>query len=161
MKRIAGAITLLLCACSPAPLPPGPPTADLDSAAITRGVIRDPGSLLSTGLYAREGDRMCIVERDDGNRIGAFIDYGDGIGCVGQGRMTRNDNSLSINLGGGCVFAASFDGDAVRFPGAIPKPCQRLCRGRASFAGLDLQWLSGSRSEAEALRDRTGRPLCR
>lgn len=159
MRAWAAVWAATLAGCSPAP---GltEPSADLEQAAIARGVIRDPSSLATTGLYSREGDRLCMAERDGVDRIGAFVDYGDGIGCTGRGDVRRTGETLSIDFGGGCAFVADFDGDRLRFPGALPSACEPLCRGRASFAGLDLQRLSDSRSEAEALRDRRGQPLC-
>jgi hypothetical protein len=155
------ALLLALGACSAEP----PAPADnagvaLEQAAIARGVIRDPASSAITGLYAREGDRLCVIDRGTTARIGAFIDYGDGIGCTARGSVARKDDALAVDFGGGCTFDAGFDGDRIRIPGALPAACERLCTRRASLAGLAVERLSGSASEAQALRDPNGRALC-
>ncbi len=156
----AVALLLLLAACSSQRAEDSGSGTALEAAAIARGVVRDPAATSATGLYAREGDRLCLIERGDTTRIGAFIDYGDGIGCTGHGGAIRDGDRLRVDFGRGCRFVAGFDGDHVRFPGALPAACERLCTRRASLAGLALDRLSGSASEAEALRDPKGRALC-
>ncbi len=123
-------------------------------------MVRDPASTAITGLYAREGDRLCLVEGEGTARIGVFIDYGDGIGCSGRGTATRDGSGLAIDLGQNCRFAAYADGDRIRFPGALPGACARLCTRRASLTGLTLDRLSESAAEAQALRDPRGTALC-
>lgn len=147
---------LLLAGCSDAAPVVRNESASLERAAIARGVVRDPATVTPTGLYAREGDRLCMTDK----RIGVFIDYGDGIGCSGRGGFARKSNGLQIELGRDCTFEAAYDGDRVRFPGALPAGCERLCTRRASLAGLDIDRLSDSASEAAALRDPAGRALC-
>jgi len=145
----------MLAGCSPATAPEDGETT-LEQAAIARGVVRDPAEATPVGLYAREGDRLCIV----GDRIGMFVDYGDDIGCSGHGRFTRENETLRIDLSDGCTFEAAFDGDHIRLPGALPAECKRLCTQRASLAGFEVDRLSDSGSEAAALRDPKGRQLC-
>ncbi|MGN5374323.1 hypothetical protein [Sphingomonas hankookensis] len=155
MRRIAAA--LLVAGCSQGGTTPGTiEGAALEQAAIARGVVRDPASATPVGLYAREGDRMCVT----GKRIGVFIDYGEGTGCSAHGRYTRDGERLRIGLGRDCAFEAAFDGDGVRFPGELPAGCAALCTGRASLSGLQLDRLSDSAAEAQALRDPAGRGLC-
>lgn len=149
------AAALLLANCSPSATTDSTP-ATLEEAAIARGVVRDPATATPTGLYAREDDRLCIA----GDRIGMFVDYGDDIGCSGHGSFTREGESLRIDLGGGCTFGAAYDGDHIRLAGAVPAACRRLCTRRASLAGFEVDRLSDSGSEAAALRDPKGRPLC-
>ncbi|WP_230769119.1 hypothetical protein [Sphingomonas sp. Leaf4] len=152
---------LLLAACSgPGGDAPAQGGAALEAAAIERGIVRDPATRAATGLLAREGDRLCLIERGDTVRIGGFIDYGDGIGCTARGSATRMGETLSVDFGQGCRFDAGFDGDRVRFPGKLPAGCERLCTRRASLAGLTLDRLSESASEAEALRTPKGVALC-
>lgn len=146
---------LMLAGCSPSAAP-GDESATLEQAAIARGVVRDPAAATPEGLYAREGDRLCIA----GDRIGMFVDYGDDIGCSGRGTFTRDGEALRIDLGDGCAFEAAFDGDHIRLPGALPATCKRLCTRRASLAGFEVNRLSESGSEAAALRDPKGRQLC-
>lgn len=134
----------------------------LERAAVERGLIRDPADTSLAGLYARDDDRLCVVPDGFGYRIGVSVDYGDAIGCSGSGRVTRVDETLHIELGPGdrCSFDASYDGDRIRFPGALPAGCSALCSGRASLAGLEVALLSESGTEAGNLRDARGRRLC-
>lgn len=155
--RMWAAALLLLAGCSqgasPAPEPEG---AALEEAAIARGVVRDAATAEPVGPYAREGDRLCVA----GQQIGAFVDYGEANGCSARGRFVRDGERLRVDFGGGCMFEAGFDGDAVRFPGSLPAECEAACRGRASLSGLRFDRLSESASEAAALRDPAGRGLC-
>jgi hypothetical protein len=149
---------LLLSACSQAP--PGPPVsqaADLETAAIERGLVRDPASVSLDGLYARDTDRLCIV----GERIGVSVDYRDGVHCSGAGRVERSDERLRVDLGRGCSFEAHYDVDRIVFPAVTPEQCRRMCNGRASFAALEVSRLSSSIAEAATMRDARGRLPCR
>jgi hypothetical protein len=135
---------------------------DLESAAIERGLVRDPDDADLTGLYARDTDRICIVRTGSAYRIGAHVDYGDRITCSGTGTVERSGATLRIALGkdGACSFTAQYDGDRIRFPGVLPDACNPLCARRASFTGLDVARLSESGAEAAAMRDASGRRLC-
>lgn len=156
MRGWAAAL-LLLAGCSQGGAPsPEPEGAALEQAAIARGVVRDAATAQPVGLYAREGDRLCVTAR----RIGAFVDYGEANGCSARGRYTRDGERMRVELGKNCAFDAAFDGDAIRFPGALPAGCEAACRGRASLSGLRFDRLSESASEAAALRDPAGRGLC-
>lgn len=163
MRHLALVLALALCGCSGADRNQSAAggAQDLESAAIARGMIPDPQRSEVAGLYARESDRLCIVPQGDAYRIGAFVDYGDGINCSGAGRITRDGETLHVTLGEeGCSFDARIAGDGIRFPGRMPQPCARLCTQRASFAGMDVQRLSDAMAEASALRDPRGRLLC-
>jgi hypothetical protein len=154
---------LLLSACNDGTTAPkSAQPQDLESAAIERGLVRDPKDRDITGLYARDTDRICIVGGDSGYRIGAFVDYGDKITCSGSGTVTRAGETLRIKLGDGdgCSFEAKFDGDHIRLPGNVPDGCTKLCARRASYAGLEVERLSESPAEASALRDPAGKALC-
>ncbi|KQM88277.1 hypothetical protein ASE67_00475 [Sphingomonas sp. Leaf23] len=156
MRGWAAAL-LLLAGCSQGTAPLREPEgAALEQAAMARGVVRDAAAAEPVGLYAREGDRLCVA----GQRIGAFVDYGEANGCSARGRFVRAGERLTVDFGKGCAFEAGFDGDAVRFPGELPAGCEAACRGRASLSGLRFDRLSESGSEAAALRDPTGRGLC-
>jgi hypothetical protein len=162
--RAALALLLVLAGCSAG----GPPQnaqqpQDLESAAVARGMVRDPKDTDIAGLYARDTDRVCIVHTDSGYKAGAFVDYGDKITCSGSGAVTRVGETLHIQLGpveAGCSFDARFDGDTIYFPGNIPDECNKLCARRASYAGLEVARLSESEAEARAMRDPSGRALC-
>ena len=156
MTRWAAAL-LMLAGCSQAAAPSSEPQgAALEQAAIARGVVREAATAQPVGLYAREGDRLCVTDR----RIGVFVDYGEANGCSARGRFVRTGERLRVDFGKDCAFDATFDGDAVGFPGALPAGCETACRGRASLAGLRFDRLSESGSEAAALRDPAGRGLC-
>jgi hypothetical protein len=60
----------------------------------------------------------------------------------------------------GCNFDAQFEGDRIVVPGRLPDSCQKACSPRASLAGLSVERMSDSPSEAGALRDGRGRMLC-
>jgi hypothetical protein len=155
-------LALVLAACSPDAATDNVSTApDLESAAIERGLVRDPDARSITGLYARDTDRVCIVPDGGGHRIGAFVDYGDGIGCSASGRASQAGERLRIDLGDGCEFEARFDGERVTFPAIVPGACARRCTRRASLAALTTRRLSDSVSEGRAMRDGGNRLLCR
>ncbi len=157
---------LLLAACSAAT--PGSdtttPPPDLETAAVERGLVRDPGNTDVTGLYARDTDRVCVVKQGNAYKIGAFVDYGDNLSCTGTGTAARAGETLSVELkgkgGATCSFDAKFDGDRITFPANVPDSCTKLCGPRASFAALEVERLSESAAEAAALRSAEGVRLC-
>jgi hypothetical protein len=161
--RAALVLLLALASCSgQAPQNVEQPQ-DLESAAIERGMVRDPADTNIAGLYARDTDKVCVVEDESGYKIGAFVDYGDRITCSGSGRVTRVGERLHVQLGAdadGCSFDARFDGDKIYFPGSVPDGCAKLCARRASYAGLEVSRLSESAAEARAMRDPQGKVLC-
>ncbi|WP_404339171.1 hypothetical protein AB2M62_07950 [Sphingomonas sp. MMS12-HWE2-04] len=162
MRRAAFFAALLLTGCSGGkPAQPSGQPQDLESAAIERGMVRDPDDSSIEGLYARDTDRVCIVKAGSGYRIGAYVDYGDRITCSGSGTVTRGGEALHVELGGAdCNFDAHFDGERIRFPGSVPAACAKLCARRAAFSGLDVARLSESAAEAAAMRDSSGKRLC-
>ena len=133
---------------------------DLETAAVLRGLVREPGESEVVGLYARDTDRVCVVRRGGGYRIGAYVDYGDGLGCSGAGTLTRFGQRVSVTLGEGCAFDAQFDGDRIAFPAVLPAACAKLCGRRASFAALTAVRLSEVPAEAATMRDARGRLPC-
>ncbi len=167
MRIVALALLLGLAGCSSggddaeqAPADPPP----LETAAIERGIVRDPADTDVTGLYARDTDRVCVVKQGAGYRIGAFVDYGDRVSCTGTGTAARSGETLSIELkgkgGATCAFDAKFDGERITFPANVPDDCTKLCGPRASFAALEVERLSESAAEAAALRSAEGTRLC-
>lgn len=165
MRRIAAVLVLAaLAACSDKPGATGEggdgAGARLEQAAIARGVIRDPASADLTGVYARDPGRACVVPAAEDFRIGVSLDYGEGQQCSASGSLVREGGRLAIDLGGGCAFDARFDGSGIAFPGALPQACAALCTGRATLAGLSVDTLSNSLSEATTLTDARGRTLC-
>jgi hypothetical protein len=133
---------------------------DLERAAVMRGLVIDSSDESVVGLYARDTDRVCIVRRGSAYRVGAYVDYGDGVGCNGAGELTSSGERLSVTLGQGCSFDAHYDGDRIVFPASLPDACAKLCTRRASFAALGAVRLSGAPAEAAAMRDAGGRLPC-
>ena len=163
--RRGGALILMafLAACSSPSSPDAQPTpSSLEAAAIEAGVISDPASTDPTGLYARDRDKVCVVPSATAFRVGLYVDYGSDYFCSGSGEATRAGETLHVDLTSapGCSFDAKFDGDRIALPGALPDACQKACSKRASLAGLTVERLSDSPSEAAALRDGRGRMLC-
>lgn len=163
--KAAVALTLLaLAGCSSKPnvadVVPGGAGARLEQAAIASGVIRDPATTDLTGVYANDPERVCVVPASTDFSIGVTIDYGEGQQCSAIGTLKRSDALVKVDFGDGCAFEARFDGQGIKFPGVLPDQCQRKCTGRATMAGLSVDMLSTSLSEATALTDAKGRALC-
>lgn len=137
----------------------GPAGASLERAAIGVGIIADPAKLDPVGAYASDTDRVCIVANDDGYRIGASVDYGDQQGCVARGNASGRD-TLGIDFAGGCRLDARLDGERIIFSPTVPAACERLCTGRATLAAISAPRLSGTATEARAMRGADGQPLC-
>jgi hypothetical protein len=160
-------LAALLAACGPtakqaASVDNASSAPDLETAAIAAGVIPDPESTDITGLYARDTDRICVIPDRFNFRIGAYIDYGPNQSCSGSGTATRSGETLHIRFdeAEGCEFDAGYEGDRIVFPGRLPDECGKLCKGRASFAALDVALLSNSQAEASTLRNGKGKILC-
>lgn len=134
--------------------------ARLERAAIATGVIRDPASADLTGVYANDPERVCVVPAAQDFRIGVTLDYGEGQQCSARGTLEREGEALRVDLGDGCAFEARFDGQGIKFPGALPEGCRANCTGRATLAGVSVDMLSSSLSEATALTDAKGRAVC-
>lgn len=160
MRRLAILALLTLSACGAPSGETNGAAPDLETAAIVRGLVPDPDGGDPVGLYARETDRVCIVEGRGGYRIGATTDFGDGVACSGSGSATLAGDRLNITLGDECRFEAALPGDRIVFPPKLPTGCATLCRGRASFAAIDASRLSDSGSEARAMRGANGKLLC-
>jgi hypothetical protein len=167
---LAGMFLLALsgCGADPAAAPPAEPGHPLEQAAIDRGLVPDPASASPIGLYARDSDRLCLATLPgDGAdparfRIGALVDYGEGLRCAGRGEARLAGERLSVQLGeGACRFDAVFDGDRIAFPAELPDACRALCQDdRASFSALQAERLSDRAAEAEAFRLPDGARPC-
>ncbi|OAN59826.1 hypothetical protein [Sphingomonas sp. TDK1] len=163
MRQAGLALLLGLAACGgPSPAPSTGGSADLETAAVQRGLVRDPKDSSIVGAYARGPDRLCIAPAGAVHRIGIIIDYGEGNGCRATGFVHREGDGLALTLGpdGGCSFTARFDGDHLALPGALPKACAHVCTGRAALAGAQFARLGEAIAEARALRDPEGRAPC-
>lgn len=160
--RVPALALVLLAACSePAVDAPDDAGPALEEAAVARGLVPDPDAVPLTGLFARDADRLCLREREDARAVvGISIDYGAGNGCSARGTVQRNSGGLTLDFGEACRFDAEYDGEVVRFPGALPDGCADLCRGNASLAGMATERLSHSPGEVAAFRDRRGRFPC-
>jgi len=157
------AAVLLLSACSSPSTPNAQATpTSLEAAAIDAGIVADPANTDPTGLYARDRDKICVVPSATAFHVGIFVDYGDDFFCSGTGEATRAGETLHVELTSapGCAFDAKYEGDRISVPGALPDGCRKACSKRASLAGLSVERLSDSPSEAAALRDGRGGMLC-
>ncbi len=162
MKLGVFAIALIIGGCGDdaSPEPPPGDGGRLESAAVRAGLVTDPASAPVIGSYASDGDRICVLPGEGGRlRVGVVADYGEGQRCFGRGEATRSGGSLEVALGA-CRLTARVDGERITFPAALPDECDALCTGRATLAAVDVERLSGSVSEAAAMRDVRGRPVC-
>lgn len=160
--RAAPALALLLAACGSASRAPHADTAgaQLESAAISTGIVDDPAHASLVGSWALETDRVCVLPLPgDRLRIGALVDYGQGQGCAASGSARREGDHVHVAFDT-CRFDATFDGHRIVFPADLPATCDRLCSGRASLAALTVERLSTSTAEAETLRAPGGKLLC-
>ncbi|WP_294329582.1 hypothetical protein [uncultured Sphingomonas sp.] len=163
MRRAGLALLPILASCgAPSPAPSPNASVDLETAAIQRGLVRDPRDTAIAGAYARGPDRLCIVPSGQTHRIGIVIDYGEGNGCRAKGTVRRAGEGLALALGQdeACRFTARYDGDHLALPGALSAACQRLCTGRAALAGAQFVRLGESVAEARAMRDPEGHLPC-
>jgi hypothetical protein len=164
MRKAALVALVLLAGCSgkqdAVDVASGGAGSRLEQAAIATGVVRDPASADLTGVYARDPERVCVVPAAKDFRIGVTLDYGEGQQCSASGTLRREGERLKVDLGDGCAFDARFDGQGIKFPGALPDQCRKKCTGRATLAGISVDALSASLSEATALTDANGRALC-
>jgi hypothetical protein len=160
MTRAVAALALALAACSGGGDPQNSVAPDLETVAIERGLVRNPEDDSITGLYQRGGDRLCLVPAGEDLRIGAFVLNGSRLGCSASGTAKRSGDRLRIDLGGGCALDARIEGERIIFPARLPAPCAQRCSARASFSGLRVERMSDLVSEAAALRDPRGRPVC-
>lgn len=166
MRATSGlALLLMLAACSNRAEHSngaGGAATDLETAAISVGIIPDPEASDIGGLFARDTDRVCLVPTTLDYRIGVFVDYGEAQSCSGSGKVTRAGATLQIVFDDApdCAFAARYEGDRIVFPGRLPSACEQLCTHRASLGALDVRRLSDSVAEARTLRGPKGRLLC-
>ncbi|MCC2975758.1 hypothetical protein LK533_03590 [Sphingomonas sp. PL-96] len=160
MKRGVAALALALAACSGGGDPANTEAPDLETVAIERGVVRDPGDGSITGLYQRGGDRLCLVPAGETLRIGAFVLNGGRLGCSASGTARQSGDHLRIDFGNACELDARIEGTRIIFPANLPPQCAQRCTARATFSGLRVEQMSDVLSEAAALRDPRGRAVC-
>ena len=159
--RASLALALLLAGCGRSPGQPAAANAGaaLEQAAIARGIVADPAKVDPVGLYGSESDKVCVVPADDGYRIGAAVDYGEGQGCFATGTASGRD-TLAVRFGDACRLEVRVEGDRVTFPATIPAGCDRFCTGRASLAAVTADRISASATEAASAVTAAGAKLC-
>lgn len=160
MRRML-ALALVLAGCGRAADRPDAGTAGaaLERAAVARGVVADPARIDPVGLYASASDRLCVVPRGDGYRVGASVDFGEGQGCFATGTATGR-STLDIRFDAACRLTAAIEGDRVTFPATLPAGCDRFCTGRASLAALAADRISASAVEAASAATGDGKAMC-
>ena len=160
----------MLAGCADDAAPPERPDATttseaLDRAAIASGQLPDPSAPV-TGSYVADtdigSDRLCMVAGGEGEpmRVGLSVSYGTGGVCVGRGTATGTARRLKVRLGEDCAFTGRVKAEGLAIPGSLPAGCKALCSGRASLAGVTVPKGSDSDTEALALVDVEGAPLC-
>ena len=161
--RRALALLLLLSACgredAPVPATPQGDGARLEAAARAAGIVADEGEASPVGVFATASDRVCVLPRDDGYRLGASVDLGEGQRCVARGTASGR-GPLAVDFGRDCRFEARFDGDRIVFPAVLPAGCEIWCEGRTSLAALRAERLSDSAAEAARTQGADGEGLC-
>lgn len=161
MRRGVALALMLLAGCDrrSEPVIASSAGSRLEAAATSAGLVPDVKASIQ-GSWARDTDRVCILDRADGKTaIGATIDYGEGQQCAASGTVKRSGQTLDVRFGD-CRLKARFEGDRIAFPASVPEACESLCTGRASLAALTVDRLSESRSEAATLRSPRGKLLC-
>lgn len=160
MRRAALVALLAVAACSRGSEEATEPTAGraLEAAALNAGLVSDTGD--AGGVYAAGDDRVCLSETARRRfRIGVSVDYGEGQRCIAHG-IASGGEALDIDLGNGCRFRATPDGERLAFPVPVPDACTALCQGRATLDGLAVERLSAAPGEAARLRGADGNLLC-
>ena len=158
-------LCLALAACAPSG-GSNQAGSDLEAAAIATGAIPDPATAPVEGLYEHVGeaatDRLCLIGTGDDYRLGLNVYVGRDSVCTARGSAERKGETLQIALEGkgDCAFSATFDGEQVSIPGAVPRGCASYCLGETSIAGVTLSKSSNARVDALAARDGAGLPLC-
>lgn len=162
VRPLAVALLLASSACDKGPSATAASAAAgdaLERAAIGAGIVADPATLDPVGAYLSDTDRICVTPEGDGYRVGASVDYGEQQGCVARGALSGRE-ALRIDFGDGCRFDGRFDGERITFAATMPRACERRCTGRATLATVTAPLLSGSVTEARAMRALDGEPLC-
>lgn len=158
---IRGAVLLvsLLAACSPAQEVREDDSAGraLEAAARSAGIVSDVTE--AAGVYAVGEDRLCLTGTAPRYRIGVSVDFGEGQRCLAHG-SAQGRGDLALDLGDGCRFTATRNGDRLLFPVRTPAACARSCQGRATLDTLAFDRLSEASGEATRLRGVDGKLLC-
>jgi len=156
-------VVLALAGCDAQPAAGGAEDAGtaLERTALASGMVADPSRVVATGTYASGEDKVCLVPagETDRYRVGASVDLGEQQQCVGRG-TARGRDKLDVEMGQGCQFVASIDGDRIVFPAVLPAGCDTMCEGRATLAALEAERLSDSVAEAARVAGADGKPLC-
>lgn len=140
----------------------------LENLAVESGVLSDTPDRDPAGGYGRgyEGgrDRLCVLGQDAASgdhRFAIEIRIGAEEYCRGTGTVRQQGDALTFRFdAGGCSVTARYEGDRIRFPGAVDGACAALCSRRASLAGVSLPRLSDGESGAVGVTNKDGAPLC-
>ena len=119
----------------------------------------DPDDTDITGLYARESDRVCVVparRRRTGSACSSIMATSRAAAASGTATRTARRCTSTSARRPDAVSTRGSTATASCFPARLPDACQTACSGRASLAGLTVERLSESASEAATLRDAAG-----
>ena len=130
----------------------------LEAAAVETGLV--PGATPSTtGVWARDGSRLCLGSPNSGGRAALLVDDGAGNRCVYVGTATRGGQGVELKARR-CRLPIRLTGSQAVLPQQVDAACTRLCRGGATPSGLTLDRLSDAPAEAAAFRLPRGRTPC-
>lgn len=148
--KAALALFFALAACIG---PAGPDDAAgnrLEAAALEAGLI-PAAAAVTTGVWARDGNRLCLGPPGGEGRAALLVDDGAGNRCVYVGTATRSGQGVELTARR-CRLPIRLAGSQAVLPDEIDAACTRLCRGGASPSGLTLDRLSDASAEAAAFR---------
>lgn len=140
----------------------------LERAAAERGLIgvamAEPAGIFERRL-GNMRERLCVARSgDEGWRFAAELSAGTGASCLTGGVLLVSDalsdgdepqsQSWKMRFRGldGCEIEAVAQGDALLLPDHMPAACSKLCAGRASLVGAEMERTSWAEAEALALR---------
>lgn len=162
MNRRLLAMLLLLGGCgSGSGRGDEPPGNRLEAAAVDAGLVPASDGP-ATGVWAHDGDRMCVgmpEGRDARRRVGLLLDGGRDDRCIAFGTARPIQGGLELDLRR-CRIRVRLDGGQAVLPDRPDPACARLCRGSATLSAVRLDRLSDSAAEAAAFRLPRGRTPC-
>jgi hypothetical protein len=147
---------------------PEPSDHALDQAAHDRGLILTEMAQ-PVGIFERRTrdmrERLCVVGNgDDGWRFAAELAREGGGSCLTGGDLTVSEGkgdesdgphqSWKLRFRGleNCQLEATAQGDALIMPDHMPAACSKLCAGRVSLGGAEMERTSWAEAESLSLR---------
>lgn len=129
----------------------------IEAAARDANLVTDAGATAPTGLFERRHaagiDSICFLPDGDGDgddyRFALRASFGTTLTCEGAGSARHDGDRIDFDFAdGGCAFSATYDGNSVRLPGAVPEGCSAYCGPRASMSGVAVERVGWSEADA-------------